>query len=487
MGINITDIPLDFRVPGFYFQIDNRLGGSQSPAIYKRILLIGQRLSTGTGAALVPTLFSNPAQVEGECGYGSQLHSMAVALKRANSLTESWYVALDDDAAGVKATKALTVTGPATAPGTLALYIAGQLIRIGVASGDSANTIAANIAAALVANPSTPFAAAAAASVVTLTCRHKGAWGSDLDVRLNYRLGDATPEGVGITIATGVTGTGNPLVTTALAALGSQWFTHIVMPYTDATNLSALAAAVEANWGATVMKDSIWFTAKGGSLGTVSAFGTGRNDKLGCCMDAGTSPTPPYIWAVDCAAVDAAEPVPNRPRHTLILPNCLPAATGSERDLSEQNILLHDGISTHTVDRDGTVRIQRLVTLYQLNVWGVADDSYLDVSTLELLAFLRYSYRARVAQRFPRVRIVANGSHIQSGPDIVTLNDIRDDNFAWAQDMIAAGYIWDDMPAYKAAFQAEISASDNSRVNLLIPPKLVKGLEVLAGLIEFRN
>lgn len=487
MGIEITDIPLDFRPPGQYFQIDNRLGGSTSSTLYKRILLIGQKLSTGTGDALTPTLFSNPAQVEGECGVGSQLAAMAKALKKANSITESWFVALEDDAAGVKATKTLTFTGPATSAGTLALYVGGELIRVGVQSGDTATAIATAVAAAVVAKPQNPFAATSSAAVVTLTCRHKGSWGNDLDVRFNYRTGEALPDGVGVTVAAGATGTANPLVEDALAALGANWFTHIVVPYNDDTNLDALNAALEDNWTATIMKDSVYFTAKRGSLSTVSTFGTTRNDKLGCCIDAATSPTPPYIWAVDAAAVDAAEPIPNRPRHTLILPNCLPPAHGEERTLAEENILLHDGISTHRVARDGTVSIGQLVTMYQTSVWGVADDSYLHVSSIELLAYLRYDIRRRTGQKWPRVRIVPNGSHVQSGPDLITLGDIDNEIFAWAQDMIEAGYIWDDMPAFKAAYRSEISANDNSRVNLLIPPKLVKGLEVIAGLIEFRN
>ena len=485
--ISFTQIPSTLRVPGQYFEINNNQGGSAGGAVYKRILVIGQMLSTGTVAANTPTLIQSVLQVAGLTGFGSHLHNVVAALKAANNFTEAWFIAMPDNSAGTAATKTITITGPATGAGTLALYIEGVGIQTGVNSGDAATAIATNVAAAINANKMLPWTATATGAVVTITCKHKGVWGTSSDCRINYYQGDVLPLGVGVTIAAGTAGTANPDITPVIAAMGDQIFSHIVMPYTDSANYTVLAAELERRWSATVMKESVAFLAIGGSLSTVSTWGTTHNEKLCCAMNAGLSPSPTYAWAAAVCGVDAFEPIPNRPRQTLSLPGILAPAAGDEMTLAENNILLFDGVATHMVDAAGNVMIQRLVTNYQLNQWGVPDDSYLDIESIELLITLRFERRSRIAQRFPRCRLASNSSRIAPGSDVITPHDIQNDAFAQALEWIEAGYIADDMPAFKAGYLCEIDANDNSRVNELIPPELIGGLRVFAGLIQFSD
>jgi phage tail sheath gpL-like len=63
---------------------------------------------------------------------------MAKAIFAANKFTETWIGVFDDNGAGVAATGTITVTGPATAAGTISLYLGGTLISVPVASGDAA-------------------------------------------------------------------------------------------------------------------------------------------------------------------------------------------------------------------------------------------------------------------------------------------------------------------------------------------------------------
>jgi phage tail sheath gpL-like len=284
-----------------------------------------------------------------------------------------------------------------------------------------------------------------------------------------------------------VSGTANPLIDTAIAALGARPYTHIVMPYTDSANLALLDEELERRWSATVQKEALAFAGKSGTLGTATTFGTSRNEKAVSVMPTGPSPTPPWIFGAVVAAVDAAEPIPNRPRQTLALPGVLAPAEGAEWGLAEHEVLLHDGLSTYTVDPDGTVRIGRLVTTYQTNAYGLPDDAYLDVEKMTLLARLRYERRTRIAHKFGRNRLAANSQRIPPGSDIITTDDIRDDFFAQFIEWIEAGWVYDDMPALKAGYVCEIDPNDPNRVNELIPPELVGGLRVFAGLIQFRN
>ena len=45
--------------------------------------------------------------------------------------------------------------------------------------------------------------------------------------------------------------------------------------------------------------------------------------------------------------------------------------------LTERNSLLYAGMSTFTVDDDGTVRLEGVITTYQKNAFGAPDNSYL--------------------------------------------------------------------------------------------------------------
>src|SRR5262245_7710527 len=140
--ISFLNIPISFREPGVYAEFDNTRAQQGLPAMPHRMLALGQRLNTGTVLQLVPTRITAEVQGETYFGRGSMLALMIAALKAANRYTECWAVALDDAAAGVAATKTLTVTGPATGAGTLRLYVCGVRVEVAVAVGDAAAAIA---------------------------------------------------------------------------------------------------------------------------------------------------------------------------------------------------------------------------------------------------------------------------------------------------------------------------------------------------------
>ena len=100
------------------------------------MLLVGQKVAAGSAAANSVAKVTSADEVATLAGRGSMLHRMAVAYFTNNQATETWIGVLDDNAAGVAATGTITVTGPATAAGTISLYVGGQLVSVAVASGD---------------------------------------------------------------------------------------------------------------------------------------------------------------------------------------------------------------------------------------------------------------------------------------------------------------------------------------------------------------
>jgi phage tail sheath gpL-like len=258
------------------------------------------------------------------------------------------------------------------------------------------------------------------------------------------------------------------------------------MPYTDTANLNALRDELVSRWSATRMIDGMAFTAMRGDYSTVSTFGGTRNDFLVTCMDAGESPTPAYIWAAVNAAVAAGSLSidPARPLQTLALPGLLPAAIGDRRTLIERDLLLHDGISTNTVDAGGNVLIERQITTYQTNALGAPDPSYLDVNTPATLSYLRYSTRTRIQLRFPRFKLADNGTPIAPGQAIVTPNIIKAELIALATEWVDAGLI-ENLDTYKKNLVVERNANDRNRVDVLAPPDLINQFRIFAEQIQF--
>ncbi|MDP9057372.1 MAG: phage tail protein, partial [Pseudomonadota bacterium] len=189
------DIP-STRVPGSYIDFDSSQALSGLPAVPKRVLIIGQLLAAATVAALTAVQMFSAGQGVAAFGRGSMLAQMVAAFKGANDQTECWAIGVADLLAGTFATQTLTFTGPATGAGTLPLMVAGTSVPVGVNAGDTATVVATATAAAVNALPDLPVSAAAAAGVVTLTARHKGLCGNDIDVRLAYYPGDTIPTGL---------------------------------------------------------------------------------------------------------------------------------------------------------------------------------------------------------------------------------------------------------------------------------------------------
>lgn len=489
MAVSFNQIPADVRVPLVYIEFDNSNAVRGTPAVMHRILVLGQRTSDGAVAAGVPVRITSADQAADAFGRGSMLAGMFAALKAANRYTETWAIALDDDAEGAAAAGAVTLAGSPSAAGTLSLYIAGQRVRLGVQAGASSATLATALAAAINAQADLPVVAAVdgvTPEKVNVTARHKGEAGNAIDLRLNHYQGETTPAGLAVTLTAFAGGSANPEIAAALAVMGDEWWHSVVMPYTDGANLTALEAELLTRWGPTRMIDGIAYTAFRGNHGATGTFGSGRNGPLITCMGTGLSPTPPWVWAAVYAGVAAASIAidPARPLQTLPLPGILPPKLEDRWTLEERNLLLFDGISTFMVTNAGGVQIERAITTYQENAYGVADPSYLDVNTPATLSYIRYATRARITQKFPRHKLADDGTRFGAGQAIVTPRVIRAELLALFRELEEAGLV-ENFEQYKAELIVERNANDRNRVDVLSPPDLVNQFRIFAAQIQF--
>jgi phage tail sheath gpL-like len=489
MAIGFSTIPADLRVPLFYAEFDASMANSARAV--QRTLLIGQATVASVPATL--RYASSAEDVASLCGAGSMIARMMRAYRANDPIGEVWILPLQDAGAGVAATCTVTVTGPATAAGTIPLYVGGRLVLVGVTSGQAATAIATALAAAVNADARLPVTAAAASAVVTLTARHKGAVGNAIDVRHSYRGsagGEALPAGVGLTITAMSGGTTDPDLSGLEALLGDEPFDFIAMPYTATGQLDAVAAVMNDTTGRWSYARQLYghvFSAKADTAANLLTFGAARNDQHATILGVNASPTPPDEWA---AAAMAAAAVslrvdPARPLQTLGIAGVLAPAAGSRFTFSQQQSLLSAGIALPSFGADGSAMILRMVTTYQKNRFGQADNSYLDTETLFTLMEVIRRLRSVVTTKFARSKLADDGTRFGPGQPIVTPKGFKAELVAQYAAMEAEGLV-EDADGFAAATIVERDANDRSRINVLYAPNLVNGLRVLAVLAQFR-
>lgn len=491
MTISFASIPSNLRIPFVAVEFDASLA-TQGPSILAySALIIGQKLTTGTATANTFVRVANVDQTIIAGGRGSMLHRQAIAWFANNRSTEVWLGVLDDAGAGVAATGTIVVAGPATKAGTLALYLGGERVTVGVNSGDASTAIATAIAAAVNANLDLPVTATVATSTVTLTYRHKGLAGNSYDVRANYRDGEALPAGVTLTItALGsvVAGTTNPTLTTLIANMNEQWWQIWTHPYTDATSLTAIETELISRAGPLRQIDGVAISAAAGSFSTLSTLGSGRNVQYSTIFsEPGINPlTPPMEAAAASAAQVAASAAndPAKPFQTLPLAGVLPPATIDLFDNTERDLLLRDGISTTKVT-GGVVKLERAITTYQTSPAGADDTAYLDVTTVLTLLYLRYDWRQRIATKYSRHKLANDGTQFGSGQDVMTPQLGKVEALNWYREKMEQGLV-ENFELFKANLLVERDASDPNRMNWLLPPDLINQLIVSATKMQFR-
>lgn len=487
--ISFNDIPSNLRIPGFYIEFDNRLANNAGQNF--KLLVIGQRLSTGTVAEAVPTRVTSVSQAEEYFGRGSMLAEQLKAVLAANQFIPVWAIALDENAAGAAASGTITITGAATSTGTMSLYVAGKQVQVPVTNGDDVTTVAAAIVTAITADTSLPVTAANTLGVVTLTCRWKGETGNDIDVRTNY-YGEQLPEGIAAAIVAMNSGATNPTLSTAIAVLGDEWYNWIVCPFNDAANLTALEAELDSRWGPLRQIGGRAFTAFRGNHAATVSHGDARNNPHVTCMGTNTAPQPPYLWA-SVNAVTAGHALsidPARPLQTLKLVGIMAPKLEDRWTDSERNLLLFDGISSHKVASDGSVSIDRQVTMYQENTAGLPDDSYLDVNVPETLERIRFMQRVVFSSKFPRHKLAEDDARIGSGQAVMQPKLARAELLALYRTMEALGFV-QDYEGYKSTLIVEIGdgvgSGDRNRLSILDQPKIVGQYRVHAQHTEFRK
>lgn len=490
MSVSYPNIPSNLRVPLFWAEMDNSEANTTQDS--GPSLLIGSASTGSTIAKNQLTIMPSEALAGKVAGRGSQLARMVAKYRAIDPFGELWVIAVDEPE-GDAAMGKLTVTGNAQASGTISLYIGATRIQAAVVTGDTPVTVATALTAAINANADLPVTASAAAGVVTLTARHKGLTGNDIPLLMNYygTIGsENTPDGVNVAITPMAGGTGAPDLSDTVAAMGDEPFDFIGTPFSDSASLATIALEMNDSSGRWSYARQLYghvYTAKIGTLSDLVAFGDTLNNQH---ITVAGYETGVQTAADELVALRTARNAvfirndPARPTQTGELTGALPALAGSRFTLTEQQSLLMHGIAT-AYSEGGVLRIQREITTYKQNAYGVADNSYLDSETLHTSAYVIRQLKSIITSKYPRHKLANDGTRFGPGQAIVTPAVLKGEMCASYRTMERAGIV-ENFELFKQHLVVERNVSDPTRVDVLFPPDYVNQLRVFALLNQFR-
>jgi phage tail sheath gpL-like len=329
---------------------------------------------------------------------------------------------------------------------------------------------------------------------VTLTARAAGTIGNSLFLGVNLRGlvgGEYVPAGLTVTVGPFANGAGDPDITLALAQLADAEYDFVAIAWSDPTNLDASQEAFgegSGRWAWNIQLYGHAFSARSDSAAALQTFGKTRNDPHMTLLGypAG-SPTPPWRMAAALTAEAAVglRADPARPLQTLPLIGTIIAPRGQRFAIQDDQSLLFAGIATCYAGPDDVVRIQRSITTYQRDAWGLADPSWLDVQTPATLQLIVRETRNRILSKFPRAKLADDGTRVGAGQAVVTPSTIRAELVALYSELEEAA-LAENMAAFKTYLVVERDPTDPNRVNVLFPPDLVNQLRIFAMLVQFR-
>lgn len=491
MTISFNNFPSNIKVPLFYAEVDSSAANTIQDN--GASLIIAYPLADSSIERNKLIIMPSADQAKKLAGRGSQLSRMVESYRNIDNFGELFVIAVDEPTAGSNATGTIQISGTAEETGTLSLYIGNSKIQSQVTVSDSAETVANGLHNAINTHLDLPVTAVLNNSTITLTAKNKGLSGNDIPLCFNYYGtvgGEDTPDGLNIVINQMSGGTGTPNLTPVIAAMGDKLLDFIAFPFNDLSSLATFNHEMDDTTGRWSYARQLYghaYTAKKGNLTELVEFG----DKLNYQHITVAGYESRVQTGLDelIAMRTARNAIfirndPARPTQSGMLNGALPASDSNQFTLTEQQSLLSHGIATAYVS-SGNLLIQRDITTYQRNSYGIADNSYLDSETLHTLAYVLRKLRSVITSKYPRHKLANDGTRFGAGQAIITPAVAKAEINATYRQLELMGLV-ENFDVFKKNLIVERNINDPNRLDVLFPPDLVNQLRVFAVLAQFR-
>lgn len=242
------NVPFNAR-PGAYFSVSTKSATSISQlralSGRYRVHVLADMLSSGTADPSKPYLVTSQKQADQY--FGARSGCARGYTRVATEVTGGVEIYCTGIVlTGTPATALIKIIGSATGSGQIRVRICDYLAIADIADGDSANTIAANLKAAIDGLGAIPFTAGVATDTITLTYADAGLQGNDkpIAVWISDSVSGVTASPGTITLANAANGAGNGHT----VVCNNKSVTYDVANLTNATDgATGLAAAINAD------------------------------------------------------------------------------------------------------------------------------------------------------------------------------------------------------------------------------------------------
>lgn len=456
-----------------------------------RALLIGLKTASGSAVVDVPVICNTERDARALAGPGSMLDDMFRLARRNAPAQEIWILPIA--ATGTANVRTLTVGAPV--PGTGVVEIAGEPVLLTVATGDTANAVATALAAAINGyfNPfndaSLPVTATVATNVVTITNRHLGAHGAEVDVFIPTLTTGNAFTGV-LTVAQTTAGTGAPVISTALAALGDEQYDWIISGFGDDTTVTSLKNLLSDVSGRWAWNRGIFghaFYAREDTSGNLTTHGLAQDNRHVTCiprLSGGGYAQPTWQWVAALAArivpwlSDGANGNVSRNQTGLVAQGLrLPRDKTKWLDYATRNAMLVSGLSTWLAQIGGGVAIDKIITT-QRTVGGVTDTTFRDIQKIGQMMYAIRRFRSSLAYEHAN-KAIADDNPGNAGT-ISTVRDIAATLVHEYRTMVNSGVL-ENTVGFAERLRVERDNDNPNRVNILAPLDTANPLDIFAA------
>ena len=305
--------------------------------------------------------------------------------------------------------------------------------------------------------------------MITLTCRHKGTVGNQVDVTC-----EITAPGVSAVVATDTPGATDPDIQTALDAMVGAEYQLITTHLNDATSAQDLRDHLDLVSNGNEMRAGRGVIGFDGIMADAVTLASAINGgRVALDFLRGTR-SPAYEIAAGCCAVEASPKFedPAVPRREIYVKGLHAPAISQRFSDSEEKSLLNSGVTPLVVGPGEKVQILRHISTYTVNDQGVADPALLDFNTLAILDYGRKAIRQRLANVFSDKKATERSR-----------KSVRTEVYATALKLDAAE-IWENVEANKDGIVVIRDPDVPSRFRFRCPADVVNGLHQIYGVID---